>query len=817
MKYIVSFLILFLVSTTSAQVNISGKITNEKGELLDFVTVFFENTTYAASTDAKGQYTIRDVKSGDYMLKAIYLGYPSIIIPITIIKDTIVNLIFEGEIYSLDAIEIQANRIGEYGPFTRQNIGRSELNKYNTGQDATFLLQWTPSMVVTSDAGTGMGYSGLRLRGSDQTRINVTLNDVPVNDSESQNVFWVNMPDLMSSVNSVQIQRGVGQSTNGNGAFGGSVSLLTSDVKVNPFIDIASAYGSFNSRMFSAQMGTGLMENRYSVVGRISSIHSDGYVDRASADLNSYFFSASRVTGKSSLKLNVIHGKEKTYQAWNGVPQEKIDGDPEQLWQHYQMNKGGLYKTVQDSINLFESDRRYNYYTYDNQVDNYRQTHLQLIESWSPNADIKLKFTVFYTKGKGYFEEFKPKAKWSNYGIEPIIHADGTKTDRSDVVRRRWLNNDFLGMKADAAFHINTANELRVGVYGSSYSGLHYGNVIKSSVTIPDLDKERKYYDNTGTKYDVSAYASWTHRLSQRWILFGDIQFRWVDYTIKGIDKDLRMLDIADNNHFLNPKGGLSFIIDKHQKLYTSIAWAHKEPSRGDYIDNEFVEKPLPERLHDIEAGYTAQTDHFNLETNLYYMYYTNQLVLTGALNEVGANIRLNVPKSYRLGWETNASLKLHESILLSFNTTLSRNIIRSFTEIIPDYNDFEDEKIYHKNTHISFSPSFTGALFLAVMPVQGTEVIWSAKYVGSQYLDNTSSKNKILPAYYFHNLGFSKSFTSSYWRKLALTFEVKNVFDYRYSSNGYTYSYIDGDLITQNFVYPQAGRNWVLGLKAGF
>ncbi len=815
MKYFYLILFLFFSISLSAQFKISGVVKNEKGELLDFTTVFLEGTNYAATTNEKGRYEIKDIPLGSYSFKAMYFGYEPIKMPLVINKDTIINITFLGEIFRLDQVEIHANRVGEHGPFTRQNLGRVILNKENTGQDATYILQWTPSMVVTSDAGAGIGYSSMRLRGSDQTRINVTLNDVPVNDAESQNVFWVNMPDLMTSVHAVQIQRGVGPSTNGSSAFGGTVSLNTSDIKVNPFIDVSASYGSFNTSKLSAQFGSGLMQSKYSIEGRISMIKSDGYVDRATADLNSYFFTASRVTSSSSLKLNIISGKEVTYQAWNGVPEEKLDRDPQKLIDHYNLNKGDLYKTPADSINLFGSDRRYNYYTYPNQVDNYRQTHIQLIESWMPSAKWKTKFTLFYTKGKGYFEEFKLNAKWSGYGIDPIFDENGNRIDRSDIVRRRWLNNNLFGLRADAVYKLSDKSELQFGLFGSIYDGDHYGHVIKSSITIPQLDKERKYYDNTGTKKDFSSYLRWTHNIHEKWVLFGDVQLRLVSHNLLGIDKDLRSINIENQFTFVNPKAGLQYLIKPNQHFYLSYAIANKEPSRGDFIDNVFVENAKPEHLRDVELGYQFKHRVLSFESNLYFMKYKDQLVLTGELNEVGANIRVNVPDSYRFGWESDVMVLLTDNVHLNFNTTLSRNKIKHFTEVIADYtNGFDKVEIAHENTDISFSPSLTGALGLVYRPIENIEVGWSSKYVGSQYLDNTSNPNRKLDAYYFHNFRIAGDFKSKYWKSLEISFELRNIFNDLYVSNGYTYSYIVNDLITQNFLYPQAGRNWMLGAR---
>jgi len=398
MRYLIlilSFILTFL--NLSGQFSIRGVVTNEKGERLSFATVFLVDSPHAASTDEKGYFIINNIPSGNYTLKTTFIGYQASIRPITINKDMTLDIMLEGEIYNLDQIEIQANRVGDTGPFTHQNLQKATLQKENLGQDVPFILQWTPSMVVTSDGGTGIGYTGLRLRGSDQTRINVTINGVPLNDAESQNVFWVDLPDLMGSVSTIQIQRGVGTSTNGSGAFGGTVSINTADTRVNPYIDLAGTLGAFNTRKLSVSLGTGLINDRYLIDGRYSIIKSDGYVDRAAADLNSFAFSAARITGRSSLRLNILSGKEVTYQAWYGVPEAKVKGDDIGLLNHYFNNQGSIYRSGADSVNLFSSDRRFNYYTHPGQVDNYRQTHIQLLHALSVNKFFKTKLTLYYT------------------------------------------------------------------------------------------------------------------------------------------------------------------------------------------------------------------------------------------------------------------------------------------------------------------------------------------------------------------------------------------------------------------------------------
>lgn len=818
MRYLIPILFFFSIQTTAiGQHTITGVVTNHKGEKLSFATVFLEGTSFAASTDEHGYYSINGVTTGNHALKATFIGYQAFKQNIVVTGDLSVNIVLAGEIYNLDLVEIQANRVKSNAPFSNQIIHKKTLQKENLGQDVPFLLQWTPSMVVTSDAGTGVGYTGLRLRGSDQTRINVTINGVPLNDAESHNVFWVDLPDLMGSVNNIQIQRGVGTSTNGAGAFGGTVSVNTNDIRVNPYIDVAATYGDFNTRKLNVNLGTGLINDRFYIDGRYSIIKSHGYVDRATSDLNSFAFTAARITAKSSLKLNILQGKEITYQSWYGVPQAKINGSYEQLLAHYYTNLGSIYLNAADSINLFNSDRRYNYYTYPNQVDNYKQTHYQLIHALALNPKLKTKTTLYYTKGKGYFEEFKYNDKLEKYQMANIIDANGNEVSRSNIVRRRWLDNDLLGIILDAEYFVDNQWTIQSGITANTYTGDHFGNVIQSSVHADSLDKTRRYYDNTGHKSDISAYLRGLYDINEKWSMHGDVQLRKVDYKVKGIDNDLRNIDLANDFLFFNPKFGTSYQLDEKQQTYISIAVAHKEPSRGDFIDNAFSTTPKPEKLYNWEAGYRYLNTKTKIESNVYYMLYQDQLVLTGELNDVGATVRVNVPDSYRLGWETTFSHQFSNKWAISANTTLSRNKIQTFDEIIADYTvDFEKVTITHKNTDISFSPNLVGAIQLIYKPQENLEAEWSTKYVGNQFLDNTSNQNRSLPAYSYQNLRLTYQMASKYWKNMDITFMVNNVFNQLYASNGYTYSYTYEDTITENFVYPQAGRNWMLGIKIG-
>ncbi len=816
MRYL-TIILLFLSTSICAQYTVSGTIVNDAREKLSFATVFLQGTAFAASTDDNGYFIMRDVPEGEYKLIVKFIGYRAYSVMITVSDHYSTEITLKGEIYNLDAVEILSNRVGKYGPFTRQNLDKSYLQKENIGTDVPFILQWTPSMVVTSDAGTGIGYTGMRMRGSDQTRINVTLNGVPVNEAESHNVFWVDLPDLLGSVNNIQIQRGVGTSTNGAGAFGGTVSINTSDVRVNPYIDVAGTVGAFGTRKISVNAGTGLINDRFVVDARYSNIQSEGYVDRATANLNSLFFSAARVTAKSSLRFNVINGKEITYQSWNGVPEAKIENNQDELLNHYNNNVGSIYKTAEDSINLFSSDRRYNYYTYGNQIDNYRQTYLQLLHSLAVSSKLKVKTTLYYTKGGGYFEEFKANERLSNYNIPSFMGSDGADISRTDLVRRRWLQTDLIGALFDVEYQYHPNLLLQAGLAGNQYFGDHFGNVIQSKDSIPDFDKTKRYYDNSGEKQDLSAYfrAMWT--LKEKWTLHVDMQVRKVNYSVLGIDNDLRNIDLTDNFLFFNPKVGINYALKSNQNIYASFAVANKEPSRGDFIDNAFGNIPVSEQLQNIEVGYQYTGNKTSVETNFYFMNYKNQLVQTGELNDVGAAIRQNVDRSYRLGWEGSVTQQVGKYLAIHGNLALSANKIEAFDEAIFDYTlDFEKVIIAHSNTDISFSPSVVSAIQAMVKPIANLEIELSSKFVSKQYLDNTSNDARSLPSFHYENLRAAWTLHSKYWKSASITLLVNNLFDKKYSSNGYTYSYIVNNLITENFLYPQAGRHIMVGFRIG-
>jgi iron complex outermembrane receptor protein len=812
MRFFQSLLIVILSACSiHAQYTLTGKVVNVNGEPLFQASVFLEDTYLASITDDSGSFKLENIDAGTYNLKVSYVGYNSFTQEVTINSDQTLDVNLGKNLLELQGIAINSTRVTENSAFAHTNLNSDQLNKENLGQDVPFLLRWTPSVVVTSDAGAGIGYTSIRMRGSDQTRINVTINGVALNDSESQGVFWVNLPDFMTSVDNLQIQRGVGTSTNGAGAFGGTISLNTNKIHQNPYAHVNTSLGSFNTNKLAINLGTGLLNDKYSVDARYSVINSDGYIDRASSDLQSWYFSAARMGEKSSLKFMAFSGQERTYQSWNGTPESKITGEGFQ--EHIDRNygyPGALYPNQADSLNIVNSDRRYNYYTYENQVDDYQQDHYQLHYALAANDKLKLNATAHYTRGFGFFEEFKSGESYDGYSSVNQVTPNGDTITSGNLVRRRWLDNDYFGIILGGEYQVNTNTNVQFGGAVSEYKGDHFGNVV-SAQGIENVNLVQRYYEGTGDKLDANAYVKATYKVG-KFDLFGDIQYRKIDYKISGIDDDLTPLDVNVNYDFFNPKVGITYNIADRNNAYASFAVANKEPNRGDFIDN-LDDLPKPERLYDFELGYRSSTDRFSFEWNNYAMLYTNQLVLTGELDNTGDFKRINAGKSSRIGSEASVTVRVTDKLYWNANTTISQNKINS--EFIEDYG--EGVSFTHKNSDISFSPSIIAANSFLYQFDLGLEVEISTKYVGKQYLDNTSNEDRKLPAYTFSNIRVGYDWDPSFLGNVKLTAMVNNIFDAKYSSNGYTYSYLAGDLITENFVYPQAGINFMLGLNIEF
>ena len=686
----------------------------------------------------------------------------------------------EGKKVILDEVFVSAVRVTKESPVTFSNLTKEDLKSRNLGQDIPILMNFLPSVVTTSDAGAGVGYTGIRVRGSDATRVNVTINGIPYNDAESQGTFWVNMPDFASSVESLQLQRGVGTSTNGSGAFGASLNILTDAVSEGTYGRISSSVGSFNTFKNGIKFSTGLLNNHIEISGRLSKITSDGYVDRASSDLKSYFLQAAYVDENTRIKALSFGGHEITYQSWYGVDAE-----------------------------ILKTDRTANVYTYENQVDNFKQDHFQFHWNQKYNTKWSSNLGLNYTKGRGYFEEFKEEEDFEDYDFQPIIVATDTiKT--TDLVRRRWLTPDFYVVNANANFKEEKINLIFGGSY-SLYDSNHFGEVIwaqnAGGSSIGD-----HYYDGTGKKTDASFFTKATYKISPKLIAYGDVQARFVNYKTTGITSKRKPLVLDEYYTFFNPKGGLTYKMDKNNSLYGSFAVAQREPNRGDFKGDIF---PKSEKLNDYELGWRFLSENASINVNAYYMDYKNQLVLTGDIDESGDYKRANVPNSYRAGLEVDASIRVSDKFMVRPNLAISTNKIEDF---ILD-RDGEIKNI--GNTNISFSPTIVAGNIFNYQPVESLDISLLSKYVGEQYLSNTNTESSKLDAYFVNDLSIAYEIRpKSIVKSIVLSGLVNNLFNEKYESNGYTYLDFWSTPGSSKEIlgyYPQAGTNFLLGATLNF
>jgi len=688
---------------------------------------------------------------------------------------------------------VSATRASETTPSTFSTVDKSEIAKRNLGQDIPILLNFSPSVVSHSDAGAGVGYTGIRIRGTDQTRINATINGIPLNDAEAHGVFWVNMPDFASSVENIQIQRGVGTSTNGAAAFGASLNFQTDTRRDEAYAEVDNGFGSFNTWRHTVKAGTGLLNNRFAVDARLSKITSDGFVDRAFSDLGSWFVSGGYYGEKSVIKLIAFSGKEKTYQSWAGLPESKLS-----------------------------TDRTFNSYTYDNETDNYQQDHYQLIYTGKVGSNWKTNLALHYTYGRGYYEQYRADDDFESYALVPVKIGDEV-IERTDFIRRRWLDNDFYGFVGSVNY-ISTNGQLDwiIGGGANRYDGGHFGEIIWARIAGPSNIRDR-YYDNNAIKDDRNVYTKATYEIQPGLNLFGDLQLRGISYSFNGVNDDLRLVDGQANYTFFNPKFGFSYERGK-QTWYASYAVANREPTRSDFTDNPITEVPRPERLNNVETGLRAKSGSFSYAANFYYMGYKDQLILTGQINDVGAYIRENVAASYRAGIELEGGYAFSKTWTLGGNLALSQNKIREFTEYIDDYSvdEFRQETFTYSDTDIAFSPNLVGSAIIEYSPSKNLSINWLSKYVGRQFLDNTANEARSLDAFFTNDLRISYTATPRFFKGLEVNLLINNLFNELYEPNGYTFSYfVPGGtgrgLVTENFYYPQAGTNFLLGVRMKF
>ena len=688
---------------------------------------------------------------------------------------------------TLEEVLVQSVRVKPNAPITHSNLTKAQLQSRNLGQDLPILLNYLPSVVTTSDAGAGIGYTGIRVRGVSPLSTNVTINGIPFTDAESLGAFWVNMPDFTSSVESLQLQRGVGTSTNGSGAFGASVNILTDASSYMPTAEVSNSFGSYNTRKHSVKFSTGKINDVFELSGRLSTINSDGYVDRAFSDLKSYFLQGTYNNNGTLIKALVFGGHEKTYQSWEGLTKQQL-----------------------------EDDRRQNPYTYENEIDNYKQDHYQLHWNQKLNQNWSTNLGLNYTYGRGYYEQYRENDAVSTYG--GIVEATGVDfygTGVTDLIRRRWLDNDFYVINATANYKESDLNLIVGGSY-SNYDGDHFGEVIWARQFASGTSIRDQYYFGNGKKTDFSAFAKATYTLNSKIDVYGDLQLRNVGYKTSGLTSDLENMRIDESYSFFNPKVGVSYQLASNSSLYASYARANREPSRSDFESNPDVK---PEQLNDFEMGWRYNKEGVMLNINSYYMQYNEQLILTGALDDVGAPIRTNSGDSYRLGLEIEAAFSLSDAFIIQPVLTLSSNKNKqTYSQVDGILKDFG-------TTNISFSPEVVASNAFIYSPLKNFSLSFLTKYVGDQYMGNTDTDTSKLKEYFVNDLNITYEWNpKSVFSTVVVSALVNNIFDKEYVSNGYYYTYDDdwsvpGQLTTIEGAgyYPQATRNFLVGVTLKF
>jgi iron complex outermembrane recepter protein len=700
------------------------------------------------------------------------------------------------KIQTLDEVLVKAIRVDSDSPITHSNIKKEALEKRNLGQDLPILLNYLPSVVTTSDAGSGVGYTGIRVRGVSAQSTNVTVNGIPYNDAESLGTYWVDLPDFASSVESLQLQRGVGTSTNGSGAFGASINILTDAISEKASGEISNTFGSYNTKKHNVKFSTGTLNDHFEIAGRLSQINSDGYIDRATSDLKSYFLQASYLDDNTLIKALTFGGYEKTYQSWNGLE------DLDLLKNDRTYNTAGMYTDENGDIKFYK-----------NEVDDYKQDHYQLHWNESYNNNWSTNLGLNYTYGRGYFEQYKEDQDFADYDLEDIA-IGGETINTTDLIRRRWLDNDFYVVNANANYKDDALN-FTGGTSYSSYVGDHYGEIIWARYA-SGSELGDKYYNGVGKKKDMSVFAKATYKLNEKVSLYGDLQIRFVNYKTSGLTSDRVNMLIDENYNFFNPKAGITYKLNTNDNLYLSYARANREPNRDDFESNPDIK---PEQLNDFELGWRHNTSTFKLNANAYYMLYNEQLVLSGAIDDVGNPIRSNSGKSYRLGLEFDAAIQVSKQISIQPNFTLSTNknkqTISQIDGVLVDLG----------KTNISFSPDFVAANALVFQPANNFQLSFLSKYVGEQFMGNTDSKASKLDSYFVNDFNVTYEIKpNSIFKSIVLSGLVNNIFGEKFVSNGYYYTYddtwSDPNLITTiegAGYYPQATTNFLVGATLKF
>ncbi len=805
-----------------SQFSIRGKVTSSDGGSLAEVSVTISETFYKTNSNSSGEFVFNKLTAGAYIIQFHRPGFEEYRENVILAdKDVQLTIMMSRSAVTMEEVQVSAVRASDKTPTTYTNLHAKEIRQLNFGQDLPFLLDGTPSTVVTSDAGAGIGYTGIRIRGVDPTRTNVTVNGIPLNDSESHGVFWVNMPDFASSAENIQVQRGVGTSSNGAAAFGSSINIKTDNIRKTAYTELDNSVGSFNTFRNTVKAGTGLIDGIFTLDARLSRISSDGFIDRASSNLKSFYLSGALIGKNAVLKANVFSGVEKTYQAWYGIPGAKLSGDQDSLLSHFYNNyyPGGLYETSQDSVNLFSSDpNTFNYYTYKNETDNYQQDHYQLHYTQTLYPRLTMNLSGHLTRGRGYYEQYRRNEEFSFYGFDTLFIGSDT-IHTTDVIRRRWLDNIFYGSVLTFDYRGTKGLTILAGSAWNYYDGAHFGEVIWAR-NASQSELGDRYYTNSAQKQEVNGFLKMNYQYKSL-NLFADLQLRQINYTyesaVEFFTNGTAMKNSVDFT-FFNPKAGLIYDVNSKNTIYSSVSVAHREPVRDDFVQSSQISRPKQERLVNNETGYRYRGKKFFLNANYYLMEYKDQLILTGEINDVGAYIRTNVESSYRTGLELESGYKITQKWQLAGNITLSRNKIRSFNEFVDNYDNYDAEGnmiqtvVAHRNTDIAFSPNLIGSITFSYRLLKDLELALINKYVGRQYLDNTSSESRAISAYHLANFRMGYTIRTKGSCAVEIGLLVNNLLDHSFQNNGYTWGYIfGGQRISENFYYPQAGRNFLL------
>lgn len=796
------FLVSMYTCTVSAQYSVSGKITDNNGVPLIGANILLKGSKEGTSSGLNGEFTIKNVRPGIDTLLISYVGYQNYKTAVDVSKDVHLGVKLQQSTIMGDEVIVRATRAESSEPVAHTDVNKKELNSRNLGQDIPILLSLTPSLVTTSDAGAGVGYTGFRIRGSDATRINVTINGIPVNDAESEGTYWVDLPDLASSVENIQIQRGVGTSTNGAGAFGATVNLETNTLEKDPYAEINSSAGSFNTFKNTVKVGSGLLKGHFSFDARLSKISSDGYIDRAWSNLKSFFVSGGYYSENTVIKVNIFSGLEHTYQAWNGVPSEILSINR-------RFNSCGMYFGP-------NGDTLY----YNNQTDNYQQDYYQFFFSHKIGNYLTVNAALHYTYGRGYYEEYIQNGELAYYLLDPVKLGD-TTINTTDLIRQKWLDNGFYGTTFSAIYK-KDRSDITVGGAWNEYDGRHFGKVIWARF-MSNGDKGHEWYRGAGVKTDFNIYGKYNYLLADGLNAYLDLQYRRVHQNIDGRDENQRLLDQAHEFNFFNPKVGLNYSLGGMHVFHFLFAVGNREPNRDNYADADPTgPQPISEHMNDFEAGYDLHLRNFSTGVNLYYMKYKNQLILTGAINDVGSAIMTNVANSYRAGIEYTLSWNILKNLQWAANATVSSNKIMNFTEYVDEYDTLFNWTGQRVNklgtTDIAFSPDFIANSQFQFTPFKGFNVSLITQYVSKQYIDNTSGNNRKLDPYLVNKLNFQYRLHLRHLADVDLHFLINNLFNAMYENNAWVYSYYyGGERYKEDGYFPQAGINFLVGATIRF